>query len=462
MRKVLLGTVFGLAGLLMSATARADNGNNATTGELCGIRPSCKQMGFIYTEDECKGYFALRCPWDASKVACDCTFKYMAGSSNGDITSPSCTRLGVTYYRDPCPGVLASECTNGSTVGSVICTDATGNKYYASCSDEKVCEVGDLLYSNESGDKKCFPGVAMTRPGIVSGGNPDNYTAIGVVFDATNHLAIALDENRGNNSIESYGRCDPCGLRSNANMSDYEARHYTSCYKGVAFYRHCKLNSYEYEDDTDEDKMNGKLIYGLADNTRSNIAGMNSDDAYLATKELLKNDYYAHGGFGDYPDFELIKELLPAVAYCHDYSKIGAASGINRTSLVSSVPDWDPIIGSWVLPSPRDWNTLNNNLALINNKLAAVNRLSNLSGVMPIAGVDSVVSDGKRITSDRKYWTSSLNEDNPQHAWSKKYGFMRIKPEVGPVIFDFAEGTSYPVLSTRHSVRARCMIKYAD
>ncbi len=430
MKKVLLGTVFGLAGLLMSVSTWADQ--TEMSRDQCGTKPSCAAMGFVYSADECKGYFALRCPWDASKVACDCTFKYRKGASNGNIASPSCKRLGVTYYRDSCSGVLESECLSVS--GDSICTDTMGNEYYAGCSNEKNCEVGDLLYSNSDGDRKCFSGVAMSRTVEVDEVDV-NYDAIGVVFDTTNHLAIALDENRGEAVTSAYGQCDICGLNSSLGLTGTRIIEDYNCYKGVAFYNHCKL-------DDDREKMNVILYDG------NSIAGVDSNeniDAYNATLSVLSNTSGTSSSLGE---TELLASF-PAIKYCYDYSRTGTQSGISVNN---------ENIGDWVLPTTRDWATLNSNFELVNNKLTAVARSALLNNIVePIAGVDSVYSDGKRITSDPKYWTSNLKGGTT--VWETKHGFKRYKYSY---IFDFEAGASYPVPSTKHSVRARCMIKYAD
>ena len=94
---------------------------NAAMALDCTQRPTCEELGYTSTPDECVGGKMAKCPWDYNAVFC------MEKGKN--------TGIG--------------------------------------------CEVGSVLYS----DLNCYnPDVA-----------PSGLTAIGVVFDSENRLAVALD-----------------------------------------------------------------------------------------------------------------------------------------------------------------------------------------------------------------------------------------------------------------------------
>ena len=38
--------------------------------QTCNTAPSCIDMGYIQTEDDCKGKISIRCPYDLSAYLC--------------------------------------------------------------------------------------------------------------------------------------------------------------------------------------------------------------------------------------------------------------------------------------------------------------------------------------------------------------------------------------------------------
>lgn len=464
MKKVLLGTVFGLAGLLVSVSAWADP--TEVPVEQCGTKPSCADMGFTRSADDCIGYYSLRCPWDKNKYYCQCHYKYAAGGSQGDPNSPSCKRFGTIYYKYPCEGVRVYDCEYG-VVGNMICTDTSGDNYYEGCSGEKPCEVGDLLYSSSSGIKKCFKGIAQSQDD-----GDDTYEAIAVVIDDYNSLAIALDENRGtvNNNNSGYGECDPDGVATldNHPMGEY--------YKGVPFYRHCK--KYWNNDSTAPLNENGRIrnFSSLGYDTgpyryrTTNGAYLSqTGGAYEAAKLIWDNrnnmywrystemgsgyeGWQSTSAWATQPDG--FASFFPAVTYCNAYSKIGAPGGSNSS------------IGSWVLPAPGDLSFLYDvNLSKVNNTLRAYKNAHNRTDVSIIGDDDRVTNNGKNYVSFKKYWTAYTGRVHTgalEDMWMLMNGFRQLRQPDGPVIVDFSNGDVGPVRSTEPGVRARCMIKYAE
>lgn len=490
MKKILLSSVLGLTFACLSSGAMADDSTSAQV--TCGTPPTCASMGFNFTEDECKGYFMLHCPWDASKVACDCPFEYKQGASKGDIDSPWCNRIGVKYYRDPCGGVLKDECSGRLTVGSVICTDTMGRQYYPGCAGEKACEVGDVLYASSDGTKKCFKGVASN---ISVTGN--NYTAIGVVFDTSEGnglgLAIALDENRGTVSDTNFGLCDIGGIPSWITGE----RRLSGRFKGVPFYRHCECNS-TFTNCSGTNKQTGwvKDLYysGLSKQYPSGEAG-ELQRAQLRTQKVM-TDYLgggcqkpAIGGYsaagnillttaenGKYkPDAgsvnlttAKVEALFPAVAYCAEYETIGTTKANTASTGVmpNCVGENDIVsLSGWVLPAPLDWKVLERNIEAVNETLAAYKKRNPRSTAVEVAAVDSEYDPVSTYVyrSDRRYWTAYLGIDKSgKKKWMEQNGFTQLRQPDGPVIMDFENGAIGPVRSTEPGVRARCMIRYSD
>ena len=89
------------------------------------------------------------------------------------IQTPSCSSLGYTSTT-ACEGGL--KCPWGN---AWFCNVCSGNT--TPTPDYNNCKIGDILYS----DMSCNTNVVASK------------TAIGVIFDTTNHLAIAKDEFAG-------------------------------------------------------------------------------------------------------------------------------------------------------------------------------------------------------------------------------------------------------------------------
>ena len=90
-----------------------------------------------------------------------------AANAQNCVNSSRCDELGYTKTTADCAGLDTLVCPFDE------------NKVFCVFS-EQDCEIGDILYEN----KKCY------------GKAPDGKTAIGVVFDAGNRLAVALDEKK--------------------------------------------------------------------------------------------------------------------------------------------------------------------------------------------------------------------------------------------------------------------------
>ena len=90
-----------------------------------------------------------------------------AANAQNCVNASRCDELGYTKTAADCNGL-----------DTLVCPfDA--NKVFCVFS-EQDCEIGDILYEN----KKCY------------GKAPEGKTAIGIVFDVRNRLAVALDEKK--------------------------------------------------------------------------------------------------------------------------------------------------------------------------------------------------------------------------------------------------------------------------
>jgi len=211
-------------------------------GVDCNTIPTCAEMGFTKTVTDCEGKVMLRCPFDLTNdktiycaegnstcdelftldacptngICAECNGKYILYScNNGYIhgVNKCCNKSEYNLLQCPAEGECSScgqlnkleKCNSGYTLSDTNCcsdeyynldtkpdnatVEQCGNKYHfiscndgyteenGSCIEEETCKfVGDILYN----DLKCY-----STP-------PSGKTAIGVVFDATNKLAIEL------------------------------------------------------------------------------------------------------------------------------------------------------------------------------------------------------------------------------------------------------------------------------
>ncbi len=147
------------------------------------------------------------------------------------VNASRCDELGYTKTIADCNGL-----------DTLVCPFDKNKVFCSSPFHDKSCEVGDTLYS----DKKCYSIV------------PTEAIAIGVVFDAENRLAVALDETKTswasynggydvdiptleNCDRESLSSCAPSGKNNTsviltygkANGIEYSAAEYCNKYKTV-------------------------------------------------------------------------------------------------------------------------------------------------------------------------------------------------------------------------------------
>jgi len=233
---------------LLSIIGCSVSGVAIAAGVDCNTIPTCAELGFIKTTTECEGKKTLRCPFDItndSAVYCGdapvCSDEYNLDTcpANGDC--------------EECGGKQKfNGCNNGYTLadGNVCCSDEyynldnkpanseteqCGNKYHFTgcstgytqdgttttcCSDEyynltakpdnaTVEQCGSKYhfvscndgYIEENGNCILQTGVGCTSVGSILYNDlncyttaPSGKTAIGVVFDTTNKLAIGLTQ----------------------------------------------------------------------------------------------------------------------------------------------------------------------------------------------------------------------------------------------------------------------------
>ena len=146
--------------LLLAGAALIGLGGSAYAAIDCAVPPTCEELGYVLTEDDCDGRATLTCPFDTSKVFC----------------GVSCEELGYVHT-----GIF-TECLYNGT--KVFCP--FGSDYFkceGGVDTAAQCKIGSILYN----DLKCYDEA------------PDGKTAIAVVFDSSKRLAIAMDHK---NNIE--------------------------------------------------------------------------------------------------------------------------------------------------------------------------------------------------------------------------------------------------------------------
>lgn len=369
-------------------------------------KPTCESMGFTKSINDCYGYYALRCPWDYDKVYCDCTYEYPYGISPGDPRSKSCRKYGMTYYEKPCYGTLPEDClnTDGSSAATGdTCVGTNKKVYYANCAKDKACEIGDVLYSN----KKCYAGRA---PSIRIGSN--TYNAIGVVFDATRGLAIALDENIGQNKNTNFGTCNLWGIGSDPEViPEFFVNFLTAgevgSLVGVPFYKHCITST----------KPNNKV--SVSSSYTSNHTSSASNGGYTATNQIVTNGSASN---------------WPAAYYCKNYSKHS--------------------VSNWALPAPGDLNVLHNNLTKVNLTLRALN-------ASPIRNKYEKVARGNQTAylMTPWYWTAYI-KNNWYWLWAPGINGSHRYMKRAVIAYNMRRGVADTVKSIRAGVAARCILKF--
>lgn len=147
----------------------------ALTYSCSGAKQSCNAMGYAQSETDCKGYAALRCPWDETFFFCDGPNKSKANTTDAGLINcyQNCDYLGYTRSK--------TACQNDFYVTNPLPCPFDSSKYFCGGTlvESKTCAVGDYLYA----DNHCYD----TPPTHLSDNSP-----IAVVFDTTNKLAVDL------------------------------------------------------------------------------------------------------------------------------------------------------------------------------------------------------------------------------------------------------------------------------
>ncbi len=193
--------------ILMASTSLAQ--------DSCIVRPSCADMGYTKTIDDCSGKTTLKCPFDLTAVSCEeiidpqfFEWKYKIACSD----LPYVLEDSIYYYTAPSDccffagysgGYSSSTKMNIKTPDGTIILDTSaygpehfclkkgyqfgvstkGNCFVMSNNDiykpKEECEVGDYYYSDDT----CANFVSSTK------------TRLGVVFDEENKLVFPLKSN---------------------------------------------------------------------------------------------------------------------------------------------------------------------------------------------------------------------------------------------------------------------------
>lgn len=378
----------------------------ATTFTCNSSKPTCEQMGYKRSANECQGWYMLHCPWDHTKVNCGCPYQYEYNKgqaadpgSNDGLTNPSCTRNGVTFYKNKCPGVPVSNCIDYDS-SNIICKSRNGEysgiwalfgfsgpkytKYVSGCADIVRCEPGTVLYS----DKTCRIGYHHSSTGAVP---------IGVVFDEVNKLAIALKEQ---NNIAFY---NPDATYKKPSNRTYATKNNAPNFHTTEKY----TNSCNW----------------------SNFSGCGIGGS-IATKLILRNGTASN---------------WRAANYCGQYNSAGTSSG------------------EWFLPAPGDLVLLQGRISLINDTLSTLSQVQNLGAetiktqaieheheVHTSHGTTSVTS-----SIHPYYWSSVITDP-----WSKDGNAISGNRRINGIwTIDMSNGQLSKVTSVSNA-RARCVLKW--
>jgi len=189
---------------LLSIISCSVSGLAIAAGVDCNVIPTCSELGYIKTTTECDGKQTLRCPFDLTNDnAVYCTDGELCGDEyNLDVCpeNGNCEECGGKQKFNGCNSgytladsnvCCSDEYYNLTTEPANATFEQCGNKYHFTGCEEGYTEenescvlltgqgcdvIGDILYD----DLNCYDTT------------PDGKTAIGVVFDLENTLAIEL------------------------------------------------------------------------------------------------------------------------------------------------------------------------------------------------------------------------------------------------------------------------------
>ena len=149
--------------LLLAGAALIGLGGSAYAAIDCAVPPTCEELGYVLTEDDCDGRATLTCPFDTSKVFCDVSCEdlgYPNKSENGETTCSGPTfwcPVDSNYYKcsrgetDLGDDVISLCKTLGYTKGG---PSETGNLVVQNClaGQEKVPCPYDSSYFRCDGE----------------------------------------------------------------------------------------------------------------------------------------------------------------------------------------------------------------------------------------------------------------------------------------------------------------------
>lgn len=185
---------------------------------------ACKDLGYSLTcEDGKIGDPNQTCPYNSSYKKCICNpctgYAYTASeaTAQGYIMGDSCNSCGTLKYKrtpNPCDGFL--ECTEGGASGASVCYSGSIKKF-SECKvvcdakfkyDSTNCTGGSSLAGESCGGKyeKCLKkGLILYSDKTTSYDYIPEKTAIGIVVDEANKLAVAI--NNFGYKESSYNSC---------------------------------------------------------------------------------------------------------------------------------------------------------------------------------------------------------------------------------------------------------------
>lgn len=103
---------------------------NIAYAQTCTQTPSCEDLGYTMSSDDCKNGEGLKCPFDETKMYCPSSQDDEDGGDSGSITllikSLSASASLDVYF---CGGILNVDCGNGTTQKVLVpdCEELTNN-----------------------------------------------------------------------------------------------------------------------------------------------------------------------------------------------------------------------------------------------------------------------------------------------------------------------------------------------
>ena len=179
--------------------------------EECVDAPSCTDLGFTQTEEECPNG-SVKCPWNTGLVYCECNedYKYRCDDDNETVGTDKCGN----YY-------AACDCDDGYIWKNGACA-----------SSRPSCNIGDIFYS----DNTC----------VAAANHNSSKTVLGIV--------VHVNDNGIGGQIMTPWPIDKNGNKSSSNVGMYWSTKYVDI-SSLPNYTSQEIVSKDYDSCGNTDKI---------------------------------------------------------------------------------------------------------------------------------------------------------------------------------------------------------------